>query len=270
MNMWRMLLLAVIGVVLLAYGNLTRRPVLTPESAMDVVVSIPLQLLAAGGDRYLAANVGTWRSIMVGTNKLPRETLRVLAAVQEDASWLNPAHEDNYYMATAILPWEGEVTSTQVILRRATDSRLQDPYPPFYLGFNQLHFLGDSKGAAKIIMDAAARINDPQMKQALTIMGAFWVERGDDTDLAIKMVDGLMKSTRDRAMKSYLQQRIQRLEGLKLLQAATQRYEKDTGHAPKSIAELQGKAYVAEIPVDPLGGGYALSNGRVVLLPAKE
>ena len=259
-----------VGGVLFSYGNLHSPRPPGPESLMSVALPVPLQLLYAAGDRYLAANVGAWRAVMVGTGKLPPETLHALARVQEDVSWLNPGHEDNYYTATAILPWEGEVEPTQVVLDRATHARPADVYPPFYLGFNRIHFLGDVQGAVDALLVAAARAPDEGTRQALTAMAARWSEKSDDTEIAIQMVRVMIASAADGAFKTYLRQREERLQGLRTLREAQTRFVHDRGAPPQRIEDLVSGGYLARLPVDPLEGGYTIKNGNVVLLPAKR
>jgi hypothetical protein len=101
----------------------------------------------------------------------------ILGQVQKDASWLNPAHEDNYYIATAILPWEGQVDPTQVILRRATLARFFDYQPPFYYAFNQVHFKGDAFGASEWLRQAAEKLPDPEERVTLADFAARWLDR---------------------------------------------------------------------------------------------
>jgi hypothetical protein len=103
---------------------------LAPRQSVNVEmqVALPLfvQVAMAGGDRFLAANIAAIRALWVDNFKMQREEFKVLAKVQEDVSWLNPGHEDNYYIAAAILPWNGELDAAQRILARATMARRFD------------------------------------------------------------------------------------------------------------------------------------------------
>lgn len=260
-----------VGAALFIFGNLyfSRQPP-RAEALMSVALPVPLQLLYAGGDRYLAANVGTWRAIMVGTVKLPHDTLKVLARVQGDVSWLNPGQEDNYYTATAILPWEGELDATQEILERATKARPTDVYPPFYLGFNKLHFHGDVQGAVEALVLAASHAQDEGTRQALTVMAARWSEKSDETEIAIQMVRLMAEGSKDRALKDYLKLREQRLQGLKSLRDAYKRFTESHGAPPASFGEMVSGGAIDRLPVDPLDGGYVLKDGSVFLMPAKR
>ena len=137
-----------------------------PRQAVDLElqVALPLfvQVFMSAGDRYLAANLAAIRALVVTTDKMRPEDYRILGKIQEDASWLNPAHEDNYYIATAILPWNGELDAAQTILKRASQARQFDYQPAFYYAFHLLHFKGDAVGASAWLRAAAEKLpSDP-------------------------------------------------------------------------------------------------------------
>ena len=231
---------------------------------------VPAQVILSGGDRYLAANIGVWRALMVGVDKLPSETLKALAIVQEDVSLLNPAHEDNYYTSAAILPWEGEVDKAQVILRRAILARPYDAYPAFYFAFNQIHFLGDARGAAEVLRLAAVRVDDRGMSQALSVLAANWTEKGEDLQIAIDSILTMVGRTKDKPLQTYLLARVARLEGLLSLREAASRYHKKRGEFPKSLDALVKSGEIGFIPNDPLAGGYSIVQGSVVVNPPRR
>lgn len=162
----------------------------------EIAVSLPvfIQVVMAGGDRYLAAQWSSIRALVTETARMGQEDFRVLAEVQRDASWLNPAHEDNYYIAAAILPWEGQVDAAQIILDRAMLSRFYDYQPPFYFAFNLVHFFNDGLAAAESLRRAASRLTNPDERLMLENFAARWLDRSDDIDLAARIVE----STRQR------------------------------------------------------------------------
>ena len=63
---------------------------------------------------------------------------------------------------------------------------------------------------------------------------------------------------------------VARLEGLKALQEARRRFIDLKGRAPESLNALVAEGLLAKIPDDPLGGGYVISEGRIVLQPPKN
>lgn len=241
-----------LGLALFLGANGFRRPLLTPEMEISVAAPVPLQVLAAAGDRYLAANIAVWRVLMTGGQNMPRESLAALARVQEDASFLNPGHEDNYTTATALLPWEGFVEPTQTILRRATEVRKGDVYAPFFYGFNQLHFLKDGKGAYEYGRIAAAYAQDEDTRQALLAISAAWLERGSDPALAESVIAVLAGELRDPLLKEQLLLRAQRQQILLRLQQAADIYSERHGMVARALQQLVDDGLVTEIPPDPL------------------
>lgn len=245
------LVLCGLGLFLLA--NFMRQPRLMPETDISVATPIPLQLAVAMGDRYLAANISVWRVLMTGAKNLPGESLAAQAKVQEDASFLNPGHEDNYVTATATLPWEGFVQQTQTILRRATEVRKNDPYAPFFYGFNQIYFLGDAVGAYEYGQIAARQATDDKMQTALTVISAAWSERGSDPEMSIRIIAGLADSVRDPGLKSHLMQRMERQKLVADLQRKVDRYRAQHSKIPADFQQMISGGFLSSIPQDPLG-----------------
>lgn len=257
------LLIALAGALAFAiYGNAHRRAPQSLQDELDIIPPLLVQLALAAGDRFLAANINTWRATMVSSANLPPATIKGLARLQTDASWFNPGQEDNYYTATAILPWEGEVQATQTILARAEKGRPNDLYPAFYFGFNQIHFLGDGRGAAQAAIRAAERADDEASKDALRAIAARWSEKGEDLGVSIRLLRGMAENTKDYGLRHQLLNRAASLEGLKLLREAAQKFTDERGEKPKVLDDLVFFNYLAAIPSDPLRRGYRLENGQ--------
>ncbi|WP_269531135.1 hypothetical protein [Chitinimonas sp. BJYL2] len=223
------------------------------------------QLALAGGDRYVAANVNTLRALMVGTHRLKPETYQVLGLLQRDAARFNPGHEDNYYIATAILPWAGQLTLTQEILSLAMQGRPYDMYPPFFYGFHQLYFNKDPEAASTTVRLAARRMNTDDKRKSLDSMAIFWAERGDLSAAEQTLLE-MAKSTRNRDYAAFLRKRAQRINRLAMLRSATTRWQTERGHPPPELEALVSAGYVATIPQDPLGGRFVLDkSGKPVV-----
>lgn len=254
-----------LGVLAFVVGNWTRPPAKYEPSELRVALNVPLQILAAWGDRYLAANAGTWRAIVVDATRMSSSTLAALARIQEDASWLNPAHEDNYYMAAAILPWEGEFERGQTILRRAMEARRGDILPAFFYGFNQIQFLGDWQSAYQAALRGAESAPTDGDRQLMTVTAARWLERSEDADSAIRLTAKLAETTRDRALQDYLRLRVERLENLRRLRLAAKEFESRFGSGIDSLADLVDSGLIERIPEDKVGLGYEVANHLPVL-----
>lgn len=238
---------------------LDRIPRQPEKELLRTAIPAPIQVLLAGGDRYLAANIAVFRALVAGTGQLDPDTYATLARVQEDAAIMNPAHEDNYYVAQAILPWNGHVAEDVVIQKAATAARVQDPMPPFFLGFDQFHFLRDPVSGAKSV-ELAARRSPPINRAYFTALAARWSEQGDDPRVAIGMIRAMAEYTRDNDLKRHLEARMMRMEGLAALRDAAKAFQEKNGRPAARLEELVGDGLLSALPRDPLGAGYALDE----------
>ncbi|RLJ63675.1 hypothetical protein [Sulfurisoma sediminicola] len=233
---------------------------------MQVALPLFVQVAMAAGDRFLAANIAAIRAIWVNSFNMKPEEFGILAKVQQDVAWLNPAHEDNYYVAAAILPWAGEVDAAQAILARSTVARRFDYQPAFYYAFNQMHFRGDAIGASAWLREAAEYLPEGDERVQMQNLAAIWLDKAGDLDLAIRVVEGLAKQASRRDFRRYLEMRVTRLRMLKDLRAAAADYRQRFGRPPAALQALAASGVVAQIPQDPFGLGFAIdANGQVVL-----
>lgn len=236
--------------------------------ALELQVALPLfvQVFMTAGDRYLAADLATIRALVVATDKMRPEDYRILAKVQKDASWLNPAHEDNYYIAAAILPWNGELDAAQTILARATKARYFDYQPAFYYAFNLLHFKGDAVGASEWIREAAEKLPDDDVRLLMQNLAARWMDRSQDVDLAIRIVEAMAQQAKRKDFRAYLEQRVARLRTLKQLRVAAEAFRQRFDHPLVKLSDLVDAGLVATIPSDPFGFGFDVdAQGRIAL-----
>jgi hypothetical protein len=262
------LLFMLVGGVLfwLAQGGLLGVKRSRVNAEIEVALPIFIQVAMAGGDRYLAASWAVVRALVTETSHMAPEEYQILGQVQKDASWLNPAHEDNYYIATAILPWEGQVDPTQVILRRATLARFFDYQPPFYYAFNQVHFKGDAFGASEWLRQAAEKLPDPEERVTLADFAARWLDRSQDLDTAVRIVEAMAAQAKRKDFADYLHQRSQRLRDLAALRRAAAVYSEQHGRPAGSLQELLKSGVIEKLPVDPFGTGFTMdANGLPIL-----
>lgn len=238
----------------------------------ELLVSLPLfaQVLLAGGDRHLAANLNGFRVLVAATDKMSEADYAAQARLQEDVAWLNPAHEDNYYIAAAILPWSGEIEAAGRVLRRAADARLADWQPLFYLGFHHYYFLNDPVTGGRLLLEAVPRARDEPDRWALQNVAARWFEQGYDTVTAAGVVDAMAKGAVAGNFRRYLQLRAQRLLDLARLQDAVHAYRGRNGVAPGKLDDLVSDGLIGAIPHDPLGEGYALDDEGIPVFASER
>lgn len=277
MRISRGTLLSTMMLAILAFGYVVAVSMLAvrprdrvAEGELEVYMPPPLQLISAVGDRYLAANIAVFRCFMVGAEQRMRpESYTLLARLHVDAALFNPGHEDNYYVAAAILPWEGHVKETQYVLARAMDVRTQDYLPAFLYAFNQRQFERDARGGAKTLLAAASKLTDSGVRTSLEALAARWLERSDGA-AAISVLRSLAKSTRNPQFAAFLLKRVQRLENVSAIEQALARWRARDGGVPPSLDELVYQGDLQSMPEDPFGASYTVGNdGQVVITERK-
>ncbi|MBV8633400.1 MAG: hypothetical protein JO002_02830 [Burkholderiaceae bacterium] len=243
-----------------------RRPSL--KDHMDVAISPLAQVALAGGDRWLAANVNATRALMVGVMDLAPGDFKILGQVQRDVALLNPYHADNYYIAQAILPWADQLRPAQYVLERAAKARSGDIMPYFFLGFDAYYFDHDFIRSGSYFRAAADQTSGDQREQML-YMAAKFDEKADDTDLAIKVIQQVRESAKNPGLKAFLDQRILRLERLKVLREAARRYASLRGQPLSSLDQLVAAGILPALPEDPLNVGYRVDAAGVPQIVSK-
>lgn len=263
---WWMVALLMAALFVVATQRLKSAPRQTVAVEMQVALPLFVQVFMAMGDRNLAANIAAIRAIVVATDKMRPEEYAILGKVQKDVSWLNPAHEDNYYVAFAVLPAHGEVDATQVILARAGRARYFDYQPSFFYAFNQFFVLHDVVGASAWLREAAEKLPDDNERLTMQNMAARWIDKADDVELAIRVVEGLAKQAKRKDFRDYLDTRVKRLHMLQDLRSAADRFQERNGHRPGSLDELTASGIIGAIPQDPFGFGFEVdARGQIFL-----
>ena len=262
MRAWHVLLCT--ALLLAGFGHVqaqrffAKAQVAPPSEELYVAIPGWVQIIMAGGDRYLASNLGYMRALLSSTGSLSPASYSVLGKIQVDASWLNPAHEDNYYIAAATLPWNQQVEAAQQVLRRASKARDSDIYPPFYYGFDAWYFQHDLTTAVASFRDAAQKAPDEDARLALSVMAANFAQK-DEPLVARNVMLAMAGQTRNKAFKQHLLQRAERLAGLAVLRKAAVEYQGNYGQL-RSLHELVQRHVLRALPVDPLGIGYELDK----------
>lgn len=253
------------GALLFVAAQAMLRGVERPRVRAEIETRLPLfvQVAMAGGDRYLAASLAAVRALVTETSRMAPDEYRTLAQVQADASWLNPAHEDNYYTAAAILPWEGQVDATLSILRRATLARPYDYQPPFYYAFYLVQFKNDALGAGEWARRSALRLSNPDERLVMENFAARWLDKSQDLGTAVRIIEAMAAQARRKDFADYLRQRAQRLRDLDALRHGARRYLEQFGKPPAALQDLADAGLIAKMPVDPFGFGFAIGKDGV-------
>lgn len=239
-----------------------------PNQALErVVIAAPVLLVLSGGDRFLAADLEVMRLATTGVD-LGEVDTDYLVRAQQVAAQLHPCHEDNYYLANGLLGWGGASETATHILRMAMNCRYWDFTPAFFYGFNQYFFNRDIPEAQAALVQAATR--SPENAAALRKMAVMIeVEQISDEVLALNQLQRQRDATRDPKLKKMLDRRVVRLQGLVILRDAQRRFEEKTGQSLEKPQQLLASRVLDALPVDPLGLGYELKDGRFMLKQMK-
>lgn len=255
-------LVVVIAGHILSTSHVKRLPRPKAAEQINVAISPEVQIALAGGDQFLASNLAVFRATIVSVQDLNPADYLILAKVQDDASRLNPAQGDNYYIAQGVLPWVGEHPTAMTILERATQARRTDFLPPYFLGFDYMYFDGKFDVSGQYYLEAANRVGGKN-RDALLNHAAKFMEKGNDPAGAIEFINGLIKSTRNPRLQHFLRGRILRLEGLIELRSAAEKYQQQYHHHPSKLSDLVESGILKSLPNDPLGVGYQLDDQGV-------
>lgn len=259
----------------LVYGLAAQRLAEVPRATAkpELLIALPrfAQVLLAGGDRYLAANLAGFRVLVADTGRMGADDYAVQAKLQRDIAWFNPGHEDNYYIAAAILPWNDQVDAAEYVLRKASETRTFDWYPLFHYGFLFYHFRHDPATGAQWLLEGVPRVKNQQDAWALQNVAAMWIEKGYDTANAAGLVAAMAENAPQGAFRSYLQVRADRLRDLAALQDAAKRFRERYGKDLERLDELVSSGLSAEIPKDALGLGFGLDgSGQPIFRSSSE
>lgn len=269
MMFWRrhvLLILALLLCALAGYGWHVQPKGSTalPLAVFDrVVVPAPLQLVLAGGDRFLAADLEAVRALAT-QNDAPEATadnLSFAIRARNAVAHLNACHEDNYYLANALLTWGGAARHGNEVLRLATGCRFWDEFPPFFYGFNLYYFEHDVANAMLALNTAAdrSRANANALRKLAIMLKA---ESFEDDAAALAYLENERNQARDDKLRDTLNKRVQRLRGLITLRQAQATYEQHHGrplHDPRALIEA---GIIESFPADPLRIGYEFHEGR--------
>lgn len=240
---------------------------IVPQVEGRVVIAAPVLLVLFGGDRFLAANLETMRLASTGFDSGQGDTEYLIRAHNEVVR-LNACHEDNYYLANALLTWGGAVEEGEVVLRAAMNCRFWDEWPAFFFGFNRFFFQRDISGAIPALEEAANRATDNASGfRKLAVM--IQVERIADEQLALAFLNRERDQAHDPKLKDMLAKRAVRLSGLVQLREAQKVYETRSGAPLREPQQLIDSGILQAFPEDPLRLGYEFIDGRFMLRKLK-
>ena len=243
-----------------------------PDVVHEMHVALPLfmQVLMSGGDRFLASNISVFRALIVNTENQDPSRFITQGRVQQDAAWLNPAHEDNYYLAAAALAWNGQLGASQEILNQANDARPYDMLPPFFMAFNEYHFRDNPVSGAEWLKVAAIHATSEADRLALHRLAAYWTMKGKDRLQAIKILEMMAAQSRYSSLKHQINMRADQVRNLAMLDEKIQAYEVKHHRHPSDIQTLIQDGFLKSIPSDPLNMVYFIDEEGIAQVTRPE
>lgn len=206
------------------------------DVSVGVVMPIELDIFSHGGDTYLAANLSFLKTLVY-----PPEgdviSLNYRAELHKRVSLLNPKHENNYYIATSSLPWEGSVFDAQFVLEKSIEARPFDSMPSFFYGLNALYFETNVSKALMNIRRAAdieQGPNKPFMKSLTSFIEKN--EFNENLPLAyLRLIKGVVTSP---VLYRQIESREKKLETVIEVKKAIINYKKKFGERPDSLEAI--------------------------------
>lgn len=264
------LLLALLGFAAFASISFWRvqqpLPLEQPQVQDRVVIAAPVLLALYAGDRFLAADLETMRLAATGTDDGQSDT-NYLVRAQQVVAQLNACHEDNYYLANGLLTWGGAVSEGNQVLHAAVQCRTWDFIPAFFYGVNLAFFQRDTAEAQRILELGAQRSpeNAASLRRLAIMLQA---ESFADEKLALDYLARQRDAASDPRLRAMLDQRVARLQGLIALRQAQRHFETSNG-ALASLDQLVEFGLLPVLPEDPVGLGYELREGQIILRKIK-
>ncbi|MBA3015773.1 MAG: hypothetical protein KKD63_03370 [Proteobacteria bacterium] len=177
---------------------------------------------------------------------------------------LDPSFQQTYILAQGWLPWEpaGMLAETEKILTTATKNRPWDWQPNHTLGFNAYYFSNNPGKAGKLFLAAA---NTPKAPPFLAILGARLAQKGGETETAIVIMKSMLADkAHDEPGYNDMVDRLHALEGILILERASQQYEKSFEQKPTSLEQLVTSGILAALPENPYNLPYCIDTEGVI------
>lgn len=267
----RILLIVLIAsylVIIVPFTNyLGNRPVI---NKVGYIPEGEMMRFAVGDHRYLVSEWSVFKVMlyfggMFEDNakqlKLPPEYGN-MARVISSAVFLDPYNMDAYYLAQASFVWDVKDSAKDInkLLAYGMRYRTWDYYLPFFAGFNAAYFLHDYNSAAEYMKKAAELSGDPLFAN----LSARYFHQAGRTDLGILFIDSMAKSAKDEKIKKSFTLRKEALLAAREISIAAKLFSDRYNHLPTSVEDLVKLGYLKQVPADPYGGRfYITEKGKV-------
>lgn len=192
--------------------------------------------------------------------------LQGMSRLLHGAVQLDPYNMDAYYFAQGFLTWDArQYKVANDLLEYGMKYRSWDWYLPYFAGFNNAYFLKDYKKAAEYYK-IAGDLSGVDLYKSLA--GRYLQESGQ-TDLAIAYLTGMVKTSRNQAVRQTYQIRLKAFQEARRIEIARDRFLESGGTVPVTIETLLKSGLLTPSPVDPYGGRFYLDPEGKVMTTSK-
>lgn len=246
--------------------------VFLPPKAEDMTAaSLPkpeFARLASGEFTSLSSDYFVLRAaIFYGSHvNLDSEQGKWLGNALKLARYLDPYYAEPYWMAGAVLPWQGQPDTALDILLKGEKYKPEDWKIPFNIGFIYYYFMQDIQKAAEYFQKASSFSDSPAYLPMLTSRLYSKHGRGN---MAVAFLQKLLGETEDILLRKKLSKRLKALKMLNYLQTIVQDFKKKYGRYPDTLDEMTQRGFVKEIPRDPYGGEFYITDEHRVWSTSK-
>jgi hypothetical protein len=262
--------LATLHVVLLGEAGMVRKSLPSDAGGGFIIPSPVLKITSFEFKGVVSDMLFIKALVFEGSTHVRRENPRIKTeewqwfdSILTASSDLDPYFEDPYYLANALMTWDGGlIRETNILLEKGTRYRDWDWMLPFYAGFNSFFFLQDNTKAAEFLVTASKRPGPTEQLLSLASRLAF---RGKQTENAILFLEAITKKTDDKKLKKTYETRIRALQARLFLERSVSAYKEKFNRTPATLRRMIEKGIIGGIPIDPYGGVFSINpDGEVI------
>lgn len=175
----------------------------------------------------------------------------------ENSVRIDPYNMDAYYFSQAAFTWElGRAQEVNRMLDYGMRYRTWDYWMPFYAGFNSAYFLKDYTAAAKY-MKRAAGISKNSL---FTTLASRYFHEAGESELGLVFLENMVENASTLKVKNIYERRIAAFKAVRLIETAVDEYRAVHKKLPEALKALVDNGILPDIPKDPYGGEFYLSQ----------
>lgn len=244
--------------------RLEKRTVLQPDNVFPVPFSriLALDYKSLYADFMLAKIINFYGGRALADSPLADSDWTYIVNALTVVIDLDPYAQDPYLLAESLLPWDGgRVEEANRVLEVGMRHRTTDWQIPFFIGFNHYYFLKDNVRAADILMQASKIPDSPEF---LAPFAARLAHQAGKSGTAVVFLKGILAQTSDPRVRANLEKRLLALEAAATIETLVENFRNSHGRLPETVAELVFLGFAKQLPEDPYGGEWGITESGSV------